>query len=450
MANLKVQNAISNLQQYVTDDVGNQSSLSVSTLGTSVGTLASRGQFTLWGDSSSPTFTNNNRNIYCAGRGANGSGDVEGINIQTGYGFNTYALIGTAQGYQSMGSSIAATLTAKESSKNTGLLVTAEGVSTVSQQAYGAQLFSRNARDNSGVRAFGHGYNFTGSALGGLFQGQKAKENTGVDALAYGGYVGISSVGGRFTAYGSVRNIGIFSYAPAVNGSFSAYLSGHTYISDSLGIGTTTPGGDMLDVRGRCYSQVGWHMSNADYGEYFESADGKEIPLGTVVALDENGKIQEARKNDTPIGVVTQSSAVAANSYKEWPHKYEKDKYGNIVYEEVEEEETEPKMKTTPQEVPRYDEKGNRDMETFEDSELEITDDGHPVMVGTGKKIKVKRKKLNPKYDGSKEYIPRCDRPEWNCVGLLGQLYVNKNQNTSKSWIKIKDTSDDVELWFVK
>ena len=56
----------------------------------------------------------------------------------------------------------------------------------------------------------------------------------------------------------------------------------------------------------------------------------------------------------------------------------------------------------------------------------------------------------NPDYDNSIEYIPRGDREEWNVVGIMGQLPVTKGQPISSSWIKMKDISDTVELWFVK
>ena len=60
-----------------------------------------------------------------------------------------------------------------------------------------------------------------------------------------------------------------------------------------------------------------------------------------------------------------------------------------------------------------------------------------------------KRQKLNPDYDDSKDYKPREERDEWHIVGLLGQIQVTKGQPTG-SWIKMKDVSDTVEMYFVK
>ena len=60
-----------------------------------------------------------------------------------------------------------------------------------------------------------------------------------------------------------------------------------------------------------------------------------------------------------------------------------------------------------------------------------------------------KRDKLNPDYDDSKTYQPRKERSEWHIVGLLGQIPITKGQPTG-SWIKMKDVSDTVEMYFVK
>ena len=60
------------------------------------------------------------------------------------------------------------------------------------------------------------------------------------------------------------------------------------------------------------------------------------------------------------------------------------------------------------------------------------------------------RKKLNPDWDESKTYVSREDRDEWNIVGLLGQVEITKGQPVASNWIKMKDISDTVELWFVK
>ena len=89
-------------------------------------------------------------------------------------------------------------------------------------------------------------------------------------------------------------------------------------------------------------------------------------------------------------------------------------------------------------------------METYEE-EIEVLDEnGEPELVGTGEFVTKERPKLNPGYDESVEFVRREDRPEWNCVGLLGQLPLRKGQHVASNWIKIKDVSDNAELWLVK
>jgi hypothetical protein len=83
-------------------------------------------------------------------------------------------------------------------------------------------------------------------------------------------------------------------------------------------------------------------------------------------------------------------------------------------------------------------------IEIYEE-EIEVLDEnGRPVLVGTGEFVTEQRPKLNP------EYVSREQRPEWNCVGLLGQLYLRKGQPVAPTWVKIKDISDEIELWLVK
>jgi len=71
-------------------------------------------------------------------------------------------------------------------------------------------------------------------------------------------------------------------------------------------------------------------------------------------------------------------------------------------------------------------------------------DDAEVIEVGN------QRNKLNPDYDPSKEYKPREDRDEWHIVGLLGQIPITKGQPVADNWIKMKDVSDTVEMYFVK
>ncbi|MCH7575326.1 MAG: hypothetical protein IIA59_09400 [Candidatus Marinimicrobia bacterium] len=271
----------------------------------------------------------------------------------------------------------------------------------------------------------------------------------------------------------------------------------------NVGIGTANPGGDKLDVRGRCYASGGWWGTNSDYAEYFESTGATPTPGGTSVFLTRNGKIRPAKKDEIPIGVVSDSPAIVGNSYKEWPKKYLRDEYSQVIMEEYQDEIMAPKKEKVKRErqkvkkkkveeertrlevvkkgkkyvqkevteivvreveeqvfkeVNLYDKAGKKVigkhlvpvMETYEEEVDMLDDNREPVMVGTGEFVTKSRPKLNPKYDESKEYVPREDRPEWNCVGLLGQLPLRKGHPVAPTWVKIKDISDKVELWLVK
>jgi hypothetical protein len=60
------------------------------------------------------------------------------------------------------------------------------------------------------------------------------------------------------------------------------------------------------------------------------------------------------------------------------------------------------------------------------------------------------RRKLNPDYIETQEYIARSERPEWDCVGLMGKLRLIKGEVTHPNWIKMRDISETIEEWLVK
>jgi len=127
--------------------------------------------------------------------------------------------------------------------------------------------------------------------------------------------------------------------------------------------------------------------SFSDYAEYFESLDGKSIPTGTLVTLDQ-GFIRVAKDGDDMLGVISETAgSVLGESSFYWQGKYLRNDFGGLIYEEV-----------------------------------TITE----VNADTG--LKTERVALlpkeNPNYKESDDYLPRSERPEWNIVGLVGQVYV--------------------------
>ena len=185
--------------------------------------------------------------------------------------------------------------------------------------------------------------------------------------------------------------------------------------------------------------------SGADYAEYFKSKDGKTIAVGTTVKLD-GDKIVPCEDGDTPIGVIRPigGSVVIGNSAPlKWSEKYLKDDYGSTIKEEY----------TVTTWIDGKKENGsNNDIQYHTDKiPSDVTVPDNATVISTEQDgSKLTRKKLNPDYDESKTYKPREERDSWNIVGLVGQIPITKGQPMASTWIKMKDVSDTVELWFVK
>ena len=132
-------------------------------------------------------------------------------------------------------------------------------------------------------------------------------------------------------------------------------------------------------------------QNSADIAELYESQSGESIPLGTIVTLDA-GKIRRAQPDEPILGVISGTAALIAND-KTYHHKdrYLVDDYGVLVTEH--------------KQVAFEDDKGNVYYE-WRDIPVE-----------------------NPKYDPNLPYLSRSERPEWNAVGLLGQIYTNVDKD---------------------
>ncbi len=162
---------------------------------------------------------------------------------------------------------------------------------------------------------------------------------------------------------------------------------------------------------GEAFADGSWTGGGADYAEYFEWSDGnpdEEDRRGIAVVLDGN-KIRPAEAGEDSIGVISGNPSVVGDSaWNKWSGKYLRDDYGTYIQEDYEVE----------------DEKGNTVIQ--------------------------QRRKLNPVYDPDVEYTSREERPEWDCVGLMGKLRIRKGQPTGSRWIKMRDISATVEEWLVR
>ena len=151
-----------------------------------------------------------------------------------------------------------------------------------------------------------------------------------------------------------------------------------------------------------------------DYAEYFESQSGQSIPNGTIVTLD-GRYIRKAQANDKPIGVISGTAGIVLGDQL-FHHKdrFIKDEFGVVVTEQ---------------------------------QEVEIVKD-------TGEVVKELRDVplVNPEYDENEDYLARSDRPEWNVVGLTGQVFT-RIDNTVKAndYIKANNgigTKDNVNGYY--
>jgi hypothetical protein len=155
----------------------------------------------------------------------------------------------------------------------------------------------------------------------------------------------------------------------------------------------------VLYGNGTANADGSWVGGGADYAEYFEWSDGnpdEEDRRGISVVLDGN-KIRPTTTGEDPIGVISGNPTVIGDAaWNKWSGKYLRDDYGSYV----------------------------------------LDADGY--------------RQLNPAYDPDQEYISREQRPEWDCVGLMGKLRIRKGQVTGSRWIKMRDVSDSVEEWLVR
>ena len=134
--------------------------------------------------------------------------------------------------------------------------------------------------------------------------------------------------------------------------------------------------------------------SYGDYAEYFESQSGQEIPNGYLVTLD-GRYIRKANINDKPIGVISGTAGIILGDqmfhHKE---KFLKDEFGVVQTEFISKE--------------WLDDEGN----TYSE-EVEV-----PI--------------ANPDYvELDEDYIDRSQRPEWNVVGLVGQVFTRIDATVS-------------------
>ena len=189
--------------------------------------------------------------------------------------------------------------------------------------------------------------------------------------------------------------------------SFYIYDSGYFIVGS--GANSSARANCFRATESNTYGQT-YNTSGADYAEMFEWLDENQLNedrAGKFVTLD-GDKIRLANEKDNYIlGVVSGNASVIGDSYADqWAYMYEQDVFGRPIYETV----------AIPEE---RDENGDLIVEEHTEKQL----------------------KVSSKYDNTKKYIPRNERPEWTAIGLLGKLvclddgtakvndYVKPNEN---------------------
>jgi hypothetical protein len=233
----------------------------------------------------------------------------------------------------------------------------------------------------------------------------------------------------------------------------------------------------QLSGNGSGYCDGAWNGGGADYAEYFEWADGNpdnEDRRGFSVSLV-NGKIQKAQPGDVVIGVISGNPSVVGDAaWNKWKGKYLRDDFGGYVMEPCQIVEWDERIKISDEveaippstiirsivkddgsvvEVPMHDPGRAFQPERWETKRHSYMADAIPdgmTVPEDAEWTEGERRKLNPTYDSDADYIPRAERPEWGCVGLMGKLRVRKGQPTDARWVKMREISAAVEEWLVR
>ena len=152
---------------------------------------------------------------------------------------------------------------------------------------------------------------------------------------------------------------------------------------------------DMSTISGNIKTKgtVSSGQNFGDYAEYFESQSGQEIPNGYMVTLD-GRYIRKANINDKPIGVISGTAGVIlGNQMFHHKDKFLKDEFGVTLTEWTTKE--------------WQDDEGN-----WYSEEVET-----PIP--------------NPDFVEEEGYEARSERPEWNVVGLMGQVFTRIDSTVS-------------------
>jgi len=283
----------------------------------------------------------------------------------------------------------------------------------------------------SGWTSHAEGWGTTANGIGSHVEGSGSTVNgvfshaSGVNNTVDGDYAEAAGFNNSVTGdYGYSHGVGnVADFLETTIGAYSDRTAGVNANLFIIGGGSDAASRANLfrvDGQGFTYNSSGSYLGGADYAEYFESEEGNEIPVGTIVELV-GSKIKVCENSENAIGVISANPGIIGNSDggagDEWVGKYEKDEWGTPLYESHE------------LELPsKVDEEGK---------------------VST-KKHRIQRRKLSKEFDADKEYLTREERPEWNKVALLGQVRILNKQEIPNKWIKMEDINENIGLYLIR
>tara|TARA_A100001035_G_scaffold232063_1_gene194372 strand:- start:2883 stop:4811 length:1929 start_codon:yes stop_codon:yes gene_type:complete len=170
---------------------------------------------------------------------------------------------------------------------------------------------------------------------------------------------------------------------------------------------------------GSAGADAAFDSNNFDFAEMFEWSDGNpdaEDRIGYSVCVDTlTGKVRKAEEGDTPFGIVSGTASFVANAgHHKWAGYAKRDEWGRPLQEPAYNGEGEPLL----------DAEGN-----------------HRTKMA-----------VNPDWDESlvHTYVSRFKRPEWACVGVMGQVYMRKGCPVDSRWVKLKEIDSVKDLWLVR
>lgn len=198
------------------------------------------------------------------------------------------------------------------------------------------------------------------------------------------------------------------------------------------GINSTSRSNAMRLTRGGTLYYQSAVGGGADYAEFYEWSDGNpndEDRIGCFVTFDFNKEynytssrqlphIKVAQPGDYILGVISGNPALIGNGDEEWRERWLYDDFDRPIVKTIEV----PIMELQEVETGEYKTEIQYDEN---DNEIKVQ---VPITetkeVDTGKTERKYVQVLNPDYDENKIYKSRIDRPEWEPIGMLGNLSI--------------------------